>query len=283
MKIETIAVPTDFSESSICALKFAAGMAKKLGAAIKLVHVYQRPYTTTAYNGGLSAAVDPQMHKEIRQEIINELRKISENDFLEGVKVIARLITDIPAWKMYEELDNEDADIIVMGTHGMTGLLHGGLIGTNTERVIRHSPMPVISVPDGVTFNGINHLLFATNFQEGVDEFYKHAVDLAKAFDADLEVAVINTQDSYQTTKNANENYEVLKDKVPYEKSKLVIYNEDSVTEGIRDLSLKHHIDLIMMMTHGRTGFRHFLQGSITEDVSATVKTPVMALKTQNS
>jgi nucleotide-binding universal stress UspA family protein len=279
MKFDHIIVPTDFSECSIHALRYAAEIAKKQDSHIHLLHVYQRPYVTTAYNGGLSAAVDPQMHAQIREEVYAELKKLANLDFVKGLHVSAKLMTDMDAWKFYEELDYNHADLIVMGTHGVTGLLHGGLFGTNTERVIRHAPVPVISVPEGTQFESYDKILFAADFKEDYDSVFPDVVKFAKLFDAEIEVAVINTHESYATSKEASDRFELLKQQNPYDKMKLVIYNEDTVTEGIRDLSLKHDINLIAMRTHGRTGMSRLLRDSITEDVSATIKTPVLALK----
>jgi nucleotide-binding universal stress UspA family protein len=74
-----------------------------------------------------------------------------------------------------------------------------------------------------------------------------------------------------------NEKFEAIKNEYNYEKMKMLVYNEDSVVEGIRDLSLKRDIDVVAMMTHGRTGMARLFRDSIAEDVSATVKTPLLA------
>jgi nucleotide-binding universal stress UspA family protein len=92
-------------------------------------------------------------------------------------------------------------------------------------------------------------------------------------------VAYINTADTYAPNKLLNPRFDVLKRIFPDLDLAFTIHNEETVTEGIRDLCVQHDVDLVAMMTHGRTGLSHFVRGSIAEDVSATVKTPLLALK----
>jgi nucleotide-binding universal stress UspA family protein len=277
MKIEHIYVPTDFSETSVNAMVYASHLARALGKPLTLVHVYQKPYVTTAYNGGLSAAVDTKLHAEMQKEIMASLQELSKHDALKGLAVKARLVTDKAVWALHEDLP-QDNTVIVMGTTGMTGFIHGGLMGTNAERLIRYAPQPVFSIPADYKFEPIKRILFPTDFSEEISPYFDDVVELAKLFGAEIEVAVINTASSFASRQKAEAAYQDLKAVCPYDKMHLVVYNEESVEEGIRDLSLKHDIQLIAMVTHGRTGLAHLLRGSITEDISATVKTPLMAI-----
>lgn len=280
MKLNHIICPTDFSECSVNALRYAASLAKASNAHLHLVHVYNRPYSTTSYNGSISAQVDSGAHAEMREAVLHDLRQLAHLDFMAGVQATAKLITDKPAWKFYEDLDTAQADLVVMGTLGMTGLLHGGIIGTNTERVIRHAPMPVLSVPgEAMMGSGIKRILFATDFTEESTSVFSQVADLARILSAKVEVAYINTADTYAPTKTLNPRFDMLKRIFPDVDISFTIYNEETVTEGLRDLTVQHDIDLVAMMTHGRTGLSHFVRGSIAEDVSATVKTPLLALK----
>jgi len=284
MKLDNIVVPTDFSETSINALKFAAGIARKFGSHIHLTHVYQRPYMQTSYNGGLSAMIDEDQHNNIKSEIVNQLRKIASADWLNDVKVTGKLVPDKSASDLSEDITPDKYDLIIMGTEGMTGLIHGGLFDTTTERVIRLSQVPVISVPAKVTECTVTKMLFATDFSYNGADIYKQLVDFAAALGASIEVVVINTQENYATNRQANEHYQELIAAAPdFKEVQLVIHNDESVLDGIRDLAEAHGANLIAMMTHGRRGFQHFLRGSIAEDISATVEVPLLSFKAQKA
>ena len=278
MKIEHVIVPTDFSEASVNAMRFGAAIARKKEAKLSLLHVYERPYTTTAYNGGLSATVDSVWSNEIRQEAIKDLRKLAKDEAVSGLDPKAILVADKPTWEFHEDIQG-DGNLIVMGTTGMTGVIHGGLFGTNTERTIRYSPFPVLSVPKECEFDKIDRILFATDFKGEIHQAVDTLVNLAKIFDAEIQVGLINTSDTYLSNREAMKSFDELVEEVKYDKMQLVIYNAEDVAEGIREFSEERDVDLIAMVTHGRKGMSHFFKGSLTEDVSATIRTPLLAMK----
>lgn len=284
MKFEQIVHPTDFSKTALDAFRFAVEIAKRQDSALHIIHVYEKPYSIIVLesaDSGFALALDPDADKEFQQAINNQLAQLAEPDFAQGVKMYKRLLQDIPAWKFYEELDPDKIDLIVMGTRGATGLLHGGIVGTNAERIIRSAPIPVLSVPEKAQYTNIKRILFATNFQDDLTKVFPKILAFCKLFDAELIVGVINTRDNYATTKYATENYESLLATFPYEKSRLIIRNDDSVQEGITELVDAEKIDLITMLTHGRTGIAHLIYGSIAEDLakSTDIATPILTFK----
>lgn len=278
MQFDHIVIPTDFSPVAENAMTYGAEIARKLNVRVTLAHVYERPYTSVAYQGIITGTVDNEKDNQFREKILEELKKTAATDVFSGVQVTAKLIADKSIYAFHEDISSENA-LIVMGTAGMTGVMHGGLVGTNTERVIRHAKQAVMSVPKDAKFTGYSRILFATDFNEDVTEAYKRTVAFAKLFDSDLEVAVVNTRNNYASRNQAEGGFNALQNAVAYPKASLTIYNEDSVELGIRDLTEQHHINLLAMVTHGRTGLAHLLRGSIVEDLSATLETPILALK----
>ena len=277
MKIEHVIVPTDYSEPSVNAMRFGAGIARENNAKISLLHVYERPYMSTAYNGGISASIDSKWSEEIRKQAIHDLRELAKDESMKGLDPKAILVADKAPWEFHENLQG-DNNLIVMGTTGMTGVVHGGLFGTNTERTIRHSPYPVLSVPNDCKFEKIDRIMFATDFQGEYHQAVDTLVNLAKTFGAEIQVGLINTSDTYLSNREAMKSFDALTEEVNYDKMQLVIYNAEDVAEGIREFSEERDVDLIAMVTHGRRGLSHFFKGSLTEDVSATIRTPLLAM-----
>lgn len=142
-----VVVPYDFSEHARAALDEAADLSRRLGADLHLVHVLQSPLYlySFAYPGEAAAVAPPIDMTEIREDALKSLREvIAEIDFpgkvechvLEGVNV---------AETLRATAENLGADLIVMGTHGRTGLAHV-FLGSVAERTLRTATCPVLTV-----------------------------------------------------------------------------------------------------------------------------------------
>ena len=142
-----IVVPFDFSEHARTALNEAVDLARRFGAELHLVHVMQSPLYlyNFAYAGDAAAVAPPIDMTEMREDAMKSLHEvISEVEFsgkmephvLEGVNVAESLRATAMSL---------DADLIVMGTHGRTGLAHT-FLGSVAERTLRTAPCPVLTV-----------------------------------------------------------------------------------------------------------------------------------------
>ena len=284
MKYQSLVCPVDFSPTSLNAFRFACHIARQNQSVLHLVHVYERPYYSVASGAGtISYKVDGVANNEIREEIIKEFHGLAEKaDFAQGLPVHHHMIHDIPAWRFYENLKSEYSyDAIIMGTKGATGILHGGLIGTNTERTIRHAPYPVISVPEAFVDRPIKKILFATDFQDNVADHFLPVAETAKLFGAEVIVGMINTRENFATTKFSQDEFTILAGAYPSVNMSLVFHNHYTVEEGIWELCNLHNVDMIAMLTHGRTGFAHLVRGSIAEELSTMkeITVPLMTFK----
>lgn len=142
---ETILVPTDFSPHADRALEFAVELAKSQGAALHLAHVLDvLPYTTLP--GGVPL-YDPSMVARAREELVKSLTIAKERLSKAGVtRVETTLIEGQPQREIVYLAEQIPAQLIVMGTHGRSGLAHA-FLGSVAERVVRKAPCPVITVP----------------------------------------------------------------------------------------------------------------------------------------
>lgn len=279
MKFSNIVHPTDFSATSENAFRYACELAKKYDANLYLIHVYEKPVYSVASNGGLAVAISPEATNQLREEIQHEIEKFADKPYAVGVKLFRKLVSDVPVWKFHEQLDGTHADLVVMGTQGATGIIHGGLVGTNTERVIRHSPIPVLSIHKDTSYTEVKRLLFATDFQDPIEKHFDTVLKLAKGFDAEILVGVINTQANFSTSTFAQKRFEELKAASGYSKMSLLVQNDESVEVGIRNVAIDNNVQAIAMLTHGRTGIAHLLRGSIAEDIAATLTFPLLTFK----
>ncbi|HEX6277084.1 MAG TPA: universal stress protein [Polyangiaceae bacterium] len=148
MIIEKILVPVDYSECSRAALAKATEFAESFGAKLDVVHVWDRP---TYVSDSLMVA-SPSGEKRSLIEMIRENAAQEMVDFIRTVKVPAtvalshRLLSGEPVSTLLRDLKEHQHDLVVVGTHGRTGLTHV-LVGSVAERLVRSSPVPVVTVP----------------------------------------------------------------------------------------------------------------------------------------
>ena len=142
--MQTILVPTDFSTCSDVAMNAAADLASDLGAGIELMHVVQIPYLTGwedgSGSGTAAAAVIDAWRKDTAKQLEDRAARLRER----GLSVETRHLDGSP----HEEIKRRSGtvDLIVMGTHGRSGLPRA-LLGSVAERVVRVAQCPVMTVP----------------------------------------------------------------------------------------------------------------------------------------
>jgi universal stress protein A len=141
--LKRILVPLDFSEHSRCALRFAREWAARFGSEICLLHVIE-PMNTYGILAADPIPV-PMPVTDLHEPARAELARIVQQEFSDSAKVSVQLRDGVP----YDAISNAarewDADLIIVATHGRTGLTHV-LMGSTAERVVRHAPCPVLTV-----------------------------------------------------------------------------------------------------------------------------------------
>ena len=144
----TIVVPYDFSDHARAALDTAVDLARRLESDLHLFHVVQLPVYTYPDFQGAAAAPEPDL-VDVRNAAMASLREIAAS--IEGApgKVEAHVLEGATIVEMIRQFAEElDADLIVMGTHGRTGLAHV-FLGSVAERTLRSAPCPVLTVQAG--------------------------------------------------------------------------------------------------------------------------------------
>lgn len=142
MAKEKILVPVDFSEPSEHAVAMAEKMASVLGAELHLLHVYQLPAYTLP-DGALLAG--PDITAQIMDESKKSLDRMVRGSTERGIPAQAHLAEGLPHKEIEKAAEALGATLLVIGTHGRTGIAHL-LIGSVAERVVRASKIPVLTV-----------------------------------------------------------------------------------------------------------------------------------------
>jgi nucleotide-binding universal stress UspA family protein len=149
-KIQKIVCPVDFSNCAQQALNYASELAKQFDAELSIVHAYEDPaaYVTPM---PMSGYVGPgaELLLELRKQLEVRLAQTKAEVEARGVRVRSELLEGTPYRVVLDWAKEFGADMIVVGTHGHTGLTHA-LLGSVTERIVRmaHCPVLTIRTPD---------------------------------------------------------------------------------------------------------------------------------------
>jgi nucleotide-binding universal stress UspA family protein len=290
LNIQNIIVPIDFSTMSMQAIQFARRLARRFGASIHLAHVRQFNYAADFVAPAPPIVPFPFMtyEQDAEQIALKELKKVGSEcgvssascDVLSGAPAfdeICRLTQTIPA------------DLVVMPTHGRTGLKHV-FLGSTAERIVQHSSCPVLVTRGNAlqTNNGsrfrIKTILVPVDFSNCSREGLRYAIAFAKEFGAKI-ILLHATYLGYVYSTEGTAVYDIpglqkaaretgerkmreLIQSVNFGAVKFeTVFTEGSPVIDICAFAKDHEVDLIITSTHGFTGFTHVLIGSIAEQV----------------
>lgn len=273
--MKRILVPTDFSKHAEYALRVAAQIAKKNNSEIILLHMLELPHEGgDAVSSGIAI---PQI-MTYKNNAIEKLEALMDADFLEGIEV-SEVIQFEKAFEGVLSVSKiNNVDFIVMGSHGSGGFQEL-LIGSNTEKVVRFSEVPVLVIKNETEDFKTANFVFASDFSEEIKKPFEQLLHLAKSFNSHLNLVMINTPNSFKPTHVAEKIMADFMKQFDYYNYTLHIYNDVNVEKGILNFANSVKADLIGMCTHGRTGFSHFFNGSISEDLVNHAIRPVVTFK----
>ena len=275
--MKSILVPVDFSIQAQYAAKVAATIAKQTNSKIFLLHMLELP----------SGVIDPSSYGTSNNtptallflkrahEKFEEFKKLP---FLEGIE----LEDSVNFHKAYEGILDESkkhqVDLIVMGSQGASGL-EEILVGSNTEKVVRNSEIPVLVVKKDIENFKIENVVFASNFKIENRSAFQKILNFTLLFNSKLHLLKINTIHNFETTKESSDAIRSFIDGFDLGDFTLNIYNDISVESGVLNFSKLRDADVIVLNTHGRRGLAHLFNGSIGEDLANHAKLPVVTFK----
>lgn len=269
--MKKILVPIDFSETSEAALEVAVQITKTVKGHLHIIHMVNMPHYAYGSNETpasifLLKATKKKMDELLHKPFLKEVEHSSEilyDDFLDGLEDKA---------KEYQ------ANLIVIGTHGTAGFKED-MIGSNTEKVIRHADMPVLAIKHKHKNFNPKNVVFASNFDSEVDSVFSQIKEFAEIFGAHLNLVKIITPNYFENTTTSMKSMNDFAAKHQLQNFSCHIFNEMDVEDGILNFSREINADLITMTTHGRTGLARVLNGSIAESVSNHSILPVVSVK----
>jgi nucleotide-binding universal stress UspA family protein len=273
--MKRILIPVDFSEYSDEALKVSAQIARKNNLEIVLLHLLELPHQSSdAYGNGNSI---PEIIF-FKNKAISKLEELMDADYLKGINVSEAIEFKNVTEGIIDASIKNDVDLIVMGSHGTSGFKEL-LVGSNTEKVVRFSNIPVLVIKKEAKEFKTKNFVFASDFSRETRKPFRKMIQFAKFFDSNLFLVMICTPSTFKTTADAEK---IMSDFIAHfdiDNYSSHIYNDTNIENGIVNFANIVDADLIGMCTHGRTGLAHFYNGSIGEDLVNHAVKPVITFK----
>ena len=145
--IKKVLVPIDFSDYSKSSLRYAVNFAKKFNAEIYLIYVVEPVIYPPDFSMGQIAI--PSVNAEWDERAREELKNLAKTEIPEGVKVKTILKNGKPFLEIIDTASEENIDLIIIATHGHSGVEHI-LFGSTAEKVVRKAPCPVLTLREPV-------------------------------------------------------------------------------------------------------------------------------------
>ena len=276
--MKTILVPTDFSKHALIATQTAADIARRSGADIILLHVVEE-VTGGSFNVEGEVASSDIENRLFNLRLIDRARKALAKAVLDpslaDVKVDGELRIGNPFHAMRTILTEKKADLVVMGTSGHTKI-EEMLIGTNTEKVVRLSKCPVLTVNKKPASSNFKNIVYATAMAKDEEVFSRIVRRTQQLYNSTVHLVRINTPGDFQRDYKVKDYMNRFAKNLRLKNYTISVYNDLSVEEGVIRFADGIDADMIAMATHGRTGFAHVIAGSVAEDVVGHARRPVL-------
>jgi nucleotide-binding universal stress UspA family protein len=282
--MKRILVPTDFSKPAVLATDVAADIARKSGAELILLHVVEGASEGSfniegeaTYSGDWE---DKIFTLKLIEKAKKQLTKLSTDAKYSDIKVRQELKMGSPYHGMNAIIADKKVDLVVMGTSGKSDL-EQMIIGSNTEKVVRHSHCPVLTVHNKPIRKEFRNIVYATSMDKDEEVFSRIVRNTQQLYDATVHLVRINTPGNFQRDALVKKYMQDFAKKLQLKNYTLNVFNDVTEEEGIIYFAESIEADLIAMATHGRTGFAHVLAGSIAEDVVSHSRRPVLTFVTK--
>jgi nucleotide-binding universal stress UspA family protein len=270
--MKKILVPTDFSDIANKAVAVAVDIARMNDAAIELININMFPANDVGTYYSIYSASMGSIDDAWEGVLKDAQRKMDEYISLYPDVAIKPFVLETEM-SFVKELVEHNADLIVMGSYGADGLKEL-LRGSNSEEVVRLASCPVLVVKGDFSTFAPKKIVFAVDLSKHYD-FLKQALYNLPITNAEKHFIYIDTDVKAINYAETKKMMQALALELHMSNAFFDIHEAVKVDLGILEYTQQINADLIIMYTHGRTGFNHFFRGSIAENVVNHSKVPV--------
>lgn len=263
--MKKILVPCDFSKPAINAFRFALDVAMQSKGTVYLLNVIELPVIHDPIIMPV-LTFEQEFLKELKEKTSSEFNKITNKYNQKGVKVVPNVEFGSPARMITDFAEKNSIDIIIMGSHGASGLKEY-FVGSNAEKVVRHSSVPVLVMKN--YYKGVlRNIVFPNTLEtENQEDLITKVKALQAFFKATVHILYVNTPTNFTSDTVTLERLEQFAKRFIFKDYTINVYNYPYEEEGIIHFTKSIKGNLIAMGTHARKGISHIINGSLAEDV----------------
>jgi nucleotide-binding universal stress UspA family protein len=273
--METILVPTDFSESANNAVDYAARLAQQFGARMILLNAFTMPYPGQEpfFQPDLIPVLGDASKQRLR-ETKNRIHKTLDNrikiEYVSECSSVFEAIASTAAEK--------DVDLIIMGIVGEAGNIKERFIGSTAVTVARKLDIPTFIIPETVKFEPIKKITFACDLEGTEDSDLIFVVRLfCKMFRAELEIVNVGDPDAKVSSDKAL-TYLYIEDKLANLKHNIYHVNGEDPVKDLENYLKSYPTDLVAISPKKHGMFYHLFNHSITSNLAFHLKKPILAI-----
>lgn len=271
--MKKILIPTDFSDASRNALRYALQLMEKLPIeSIVLAHVFL-PDTR-----GEVDFIPPiaEVMKSREAMLEHFLEEIGEEEGPFTTKITPKLLVGFPADELVKA--SEDYDIVVMGATGAGGVLER-IFGSVSSSVAQRAHCPVLVVPEGLAYQPLKHIVYASHYDSSSPEVVEKLIAFNRNFNAHLHFVQVREAKDLPFEASYRQIFEELFESgEPPFSFDMAEVSSNSVAEGLNDYAEQQGAQMIVMATRQRGFWGQILHRSQTKRMALTTELPLMVL-----
>lgn len=273
LQISHILIPTDFSSISDKALPFALELARRNKASITMMHTIEEPYDFAP----MLEDIKKQIGRKIKSLFDEKLEEIAQRSEYGDLDIETSIQNGRVSMAILEEAKLSKADLIVMGTTGATGL-QKVLFGSNASEIILQSKVPVLVVPKNSIYNGLDHITFLSDYNDGDLKALEQTADIARLFNAQITVLHIAKERNLKTEIMHRGFKEIATKQLNYESLDFELITQKNFIAGVADFLESHSTSLITMVRYEKPFFSKLLNKDHSKELGFYSKIPLLVL-----
>jgi len=322
MKVHHILVPTDFSERSEIAIKMAGEFVDLFGCTVDLIHVIPliKYFSESMDPLGVPFSLEKHIYPQCLENSHDKLEQLANKYIKKEYRgKLLSVIERKPSEAISHQANTMEYDLVLMSSRGEHDSIH--VMGGTTEKVIRYSKIPVLTVNESMRMDNVKTILVPVDFSDLSLFSVIPAFELAKELEATIDLlnivelysagsdmvpyvpTAIDEQSVYESMivrltdyllEHQQYNLHIQRTGVPFEDLLVSTEGPHTISIDLHSVIIKgiaaHHeivdyandnADIVVMNTHGRTGLSRVFIGSTTEQVSKHIEKPLLVMKPQ--
>lgn len=280
--MKSILLPTDFSKNSINAIKYAVELFKNDVCEFYIINIQKASsfvsddlMTMTSSATVYHTLID--IAKKSINNVINELKETYNNDLHEFYSIVDY---DNFVDGINQACETRKIDLIIMGTKGASGA-EKVLFGSNTARVMQRCSTPVLAIPDGCKYNGLDKIAFTSNYSiKYSKEDLQPLFDISNLYKSSVHVLHVTTEE--ELTSNQENNKIFLDANFGSLKHEFINLEESDIFKAIQDYIKDNNIKVLAMTSRHHSFLERLFARHLVETFAFNIDIPFLVMENKN-